>query len=157
MAKLAGKLIASPIPRAGFWVHRRLRDGTLLETQLTEKEWLAVLHADTAERNKQIAKLNRRPLNLAAMELLRRAKAGPGNPGSLEWVHILSLAALGLRDDDGNFDDEEGLRFAAWTRNERTMAGALGRLEDAKMSPEDLLKLKPLVAARSILEELGVI
>jgi len=46
MNSLAGELLAYPSPnRPGFWVYRKLADGSLLETELTREEWQAVHEA----------------------------------------------------------------------------------------------------------------
>jgi hypothetical protein len=46
MNSLAGELLAYPSPnRPGFWVCRKLADGSLLETELTREEWQAVHEA----------------------------------------------------------------------------------------------------------------
>src|SRR5579883_1619727 len=104
MTNLAGKLIASPIPnRPGSWAYRLLEDGRVLETELTKEEWHALHNAAMAEMNQRIDEMNaQHPLNVAAMELIRRAKEYPANPGSMHWIHILSLASLGLGDYEEN-------------------------------------------------------
>jgi hypothetical protein len=156
MTNLAGKLIASPSPnRPGSWAYRLLEDGRVLETELTKEEMIALRDAAMAEMNQRIDEINAgHPLNVAAMDLIRRANEYPGNPGSMHWLHILSLASLGLADYDGNSEAREQLAY--WTTGEETMTKALRCLENAEMDPEQLLTLSPIEAARLILDELGI-
>jgi len=158
MSILTGKLVTSPSPdRPGFWAYRQLEDGTLLETELTKEEWFAVHNAATAEMNRRIDDLNAaHPLNAAALELIRRTKGQPGNAGAMRWLHVLSLASLGLVGEDGNQDDRAWEQFAGWASSEEAMTKALRHLESAEIDPEHLLKLPPADAARLILDELGI-
>jgi hypothetical protein len=157
-ATLAGKLIASPSPnRPGCWAYRQLEDGTLLETELTRDEWHALRNAAVAEMNARIDAMNtHHPLNIAALELLRRTTERPGNPGSMHWLHILSLASLGLVDKEGNKGDRAWEQFAGWTSGEDEMSKALRCLENAEIDPAYLRTLSPADAARLILDELGI-
>lgn len=156
MTTLAGKLIASPSPnRPGFWAYRQLESGTVLETELTKEEWFTLHNAATEEMNQRIDDLNaRHPLNVAAIELIRRAEEYPGNPGSMHWLHILALASLGLADYEENPEPWE--QFAFWTGGEDAMMKALHCLESAEIDPEYLRILDPADAARLILDELGI-
>jgi len=155
---LAGKLVASPVPdRPGFWAYRQLDDGALLETELTQAEWQTLHGAAMAETNRRIDELNTtHPLNVAALELIRRTTERPGNPGAMHWLHVLSLASLGLVDDNGGQDEEAWEQFASWTSGEEAMTKALHRLESADIDPDHLLSLPPVEAARLILDELGI-
>lgn len=158
MSILAGKLIASPSPsRNGFWAYRQLEDGTVLETELTKEEWHALRDDAMSEMNRRIDRLNAsHPLNVAALELIRRTMDRPGNPGAMHWLHILSLASLGLGDDDGNQDHQAWEQFARWTSGEESMANALHCLEVAELDPDYLRSLPPADAARLILDELEI-
>ena len=110
---LAGKLVVQSQPESAgiFFVYRQLEDGRLLETQLTDSEWHTLLNADKVKRNERVDELNKHPLNVAALELLCRAKRGPGNVGEMRWLHVLSLAAIGLEDDE-DWNSDSRLRFA---------------------------------------------
>jgi hypothetical protein len=158
MNNLAGKLIASPSPnRPGFWAYRQLEDGTMLETELTNAEWHALHTWAVAEMNQRIDAPNaQHPLNIAALELIQQTTEQPGNPGSMHWLHVLSLASLGLVDQEGNQDEQAWQQFAAWTSGEDAMSGALRCLEKAEIAAEHLRTLPPAEAARLILDELGI-
>ena len=158
MNPLAGELLAYPSPnRPGFWVYRKLANGTLLETELTREEWHALHDAAMAETNAKIDSMNQHPLNVAALTLLRRAGEVPFQLGALQQLHVLSLAQIALpNDSEGKEDQPPWSQFAALVSNVARMGAALRQLEDAGVESDDLLAREPADAARYILDELGI-
>lgn len=153
---LPGKLLPYPMPnQPGFWAYRKLDDGTLLETELTQEEWQALHDEALAEENARIDRLNEHPLNQAALELLRRAGDSPIQVGALMQMQILSLAMLVLPDADGKEDMPPWTQFAAWTSDAAHMQAGFRRLIAAGIEPGDLLAEEPREAAALILNELA--
>jgi hypothetical protein len=157
LRSLGGKLIAFPRPdRPGYWVYRELEDGSLLETELAREEWHRLLEEDLARKNARVDVLNQHPLNVAALGALRRAREGAGGQGSLRWLHVLSLASLGLPCEEGKEDEPPWSDFIRWTENVSTMEAALCQLEEAGVTADDVSCEDPEAAAQMILCELEV-
>jgi hypothetical protein len=153
---LAGELIAEAPERPGFWAYRLLADGRLLETELTSEEWRRLHEERMAKMNATIDRLNQHPLNVAALELLREIGAPCGSGGTLQWLHILSLAAEGLSCDEGNEDEPPWSEFIVWVQDVASMKAALSKLEDAGVAADDLGSRDAHDAAQLVLGELGV-
>ena len=155
MTPLAGRLLAYPMPnRPGCWAYRQLADGRLLDIELSLDEWHALHDQALADLNQKVDRLNQHPLNLAALELLHHYRLSVGSPGGLKWIHILSLAIIGLPDGKGKENDPPWSQFTILTSGPAQMEAALIRLEEANVEPHELSAMEPEEAARTILSAL---
>jgi hypothetical protein len=154
IASLAGELIPATLGRAGYWAYRLLPNGRLLEVEVTHEEWHRLGDVRMARMNARVDALNQHPLNVAALEALRRARQGPCGPGALRWLHVLSLASLGLPCEDGKEDEPPWTEFLTWVEDVASMSAALSRLEEAGVTADELSSRDAQDAAHLILSEL---
>jgi hypothetical protein len=156
VASLAGELIPATLDRAGYWAYRLLPEGRLLETEVTREEWHRLGDECMAQMNARVDALNQHPLNVAALEVLRREGKPCGGPGTLRWLHVLSLASLALPCEEGKEDEPPWPEFLAWIDDVDCMRAALSKLEDAGVTADDLQSRNAHDAGDMILGELGI-
>lgn len=150
MIELLGELITDYFPdQPGKWAYRKLPDGVLLLVELSKAEF-SQLHEQSHQKwVEKIRDLDKHPLNVAARDLLESAHEYP----LANEISLISLARFALDEDVSDWDD--GLTaLSDWARSPGTMQKAIWVLEEAQITPEDLLSLTLEDAAQLVLEHL---
>ncbi|HOW98580.1 MAG TPA: hypothetical protein P5567_00345 [Kiritimatiellia bacterium] len=130
-----------------------LPDKSLREVELTQTEWL-LLHAKaTTRENAGIRRLNKHPLNQAALERLTAFGGGPMQAGRLASMHTLTLAQHVLAAEEvPTWKTPWGIT-ADYSRNFASMRKALSILAQ-QLTPEEIAGASPEEAGHLILEAL---
>ena len=150
-------LIIHPSPnRPGYWAYRREKDDSITEVELTREQSHQLRAEGLKRENSRINVLNQHPLNVAAADLFRQSEVAPFSTGGLDIIAILELAALALPKGETSVGDQAWKAWSDWRGSVGGMKGALDRLEELEITPEDLLKRIPAKAAELILDALGI-
>lgn len=148
--ELPGELIAYPSPnQPGWWAYRLLSNGVLLTVELTEAEWFELHEREHQKSLEKIRELDRHPLNIAARTVLERAGEYPLS----NEICLISLGRFAF--DEGVPDWHDGLTaLNEWGRSLGSMQKAVWVLEEAEVTPEQLLSLDLAQASQLVLEYL---
>ncbi len=150
MIDLAGELVAHPLPsQPGWWAYRLLPNGVLLTIQLTKVEWFELHEREHQKSLEKIRELDRHPLNMAARTLLERA----GEYSLPNEISLISLSRFGLDEGVPDWDDAL-MALSDWGHSLATMQKAVWVLEEAGVTPENLLSFDLMEAAELVLEHL---
>ncbi len=126
-----------------------LSTGALLPVQLTKAEWFQLHEQHRQKELDKIRDLDKHPLNLAARTLLERAREHP----LPDEISLISLGRFAFNDDVPNWDDAF-IALNDWRYSPGTMQKAIWVLEEAEVTPEDLLSHTLVDAAQIVLEHL---
>jgi hypothetical protein len=150
MVQLPGELIVHHLSnKPGWWAYRELPTGVLLEVELTKEEWFQLHEQHRQKDLETIRDLDKHPLNIAARTLLERAHEYP-LPNE---IALISLGRFAFDEDVPDWN-EAFMALNDWARTSGTMQKAIRVLEEAEVTPEELLSLTLVDAAQLVLEHL---